>query len=351
MIAQDFLRGAQCKIFIISLVMIITIDIFRLILTLFTILSFNLDDKLYDTFYQKNILIFILFFLTIQIPLFFILFIMSITCWKGNFFLKILETQSQRFLLISDLLIVNLIVSSLGIYSYILLRDEINLREKLSDPQMDKIQQLKIENKAALIISVAQIFSLILFIIGLIITYKNRSDQAIIENEGGYGEDFQKLPQKTVFIISLILIIISTFAQSCMSSYHVKKCKPKFSFDYCFKNDDCFCWDNFHLFIYLLIIGGIQFLFFSILLIISKTCFKGKFLLKILENQIKTYSIVFVGTIIYIFGIIFGILVFLNFIYFQNNENKAFKNEKMIYLSFSLAQCFSLILFFLLDFL
>lgn len=306
MIEEDILRNPQKIIFIISLAGLFFSNLFQLIV------SFIYQDD-----YDLIIYVISLILFSPQLILLIIFYITSKTCWKHNFFHKLLNTHLNRFLILFFVITISTISFLFGVIELMLIKkDDYNISFYM-----------------LLVSTILQIIFIFVFIIGVVCAFMNHSDKEILEtaNFEDFSQDFFRNPQKKIFFVSIIGIYSSTIPITLLSFiYYLNYDLENFIFSFI----NC-------------ILGLLQFLFVLIMLIVSKSCWKGNFFLNLIKNPYIRYTIILFGSALYILVFSCGILVSIEL--FKNcNYKKSILSRigTVIFLVFIVIQFVSLIIFY-----
>lgn len=266
----------------------------------------------YDGFVMALILI---VFLSLQNLISIIYLVISLTCWKGQFFEKIYQSFLNRFFYFADIIITHIPIIAISAM-FLTLPDYGN--------------RLKILKYIIFSISIIQCIFFIILLIGLIISCKIQSDKDTIENSGNEDtiQNFFNDPQKKLMQISLIVFALFTIVSFIDSIVlYIKDKKQLFSFE-----------------LISALIGGFVIFISIVFLVISQTCWKGTFVNKLIGNNIKRLVLFLISFIISISYITFELLHFV-FAFDDIKKSKLHAFEISLTLICPLLQFISLIVF------
>lgn len=233
----------------------------------------------YDSFVMALILI---VFLSLQIIVSIVYMIIGFTCWKGQFLEKMFKSYLNRFFYYSDLIITHIPIIVVGMMFLTL---------------PDYEPKLKTLKYVILSFSILESVFFIILIISLIISCINQSDKETFDNSEieDTNQSFFQNPQKTIMQISLITLFSFTFIELIISIVMFLGDHKK-----------AFSIEMINAFL-----SGIVLVFLLVLLIISQTCWKGTFLIKLVENKIRRLIGFLLGFLFYIGYITFEIIQFV----------------------------------------
>ena len=301
-------QGLQKQMFIISSIGFAFTDFVQIIST---IIYFIWGTR-YDGFVLALIL---LVFLSLQVVISIVFIIISFTCWKGQFFEKIFKTYLNRFFYFSDLIVTHIPIISISMMFITL---------------PDYEHKLGILKYIIFSISIIQSIFFITIIIGLIMICKIQSDKETIENSDteDINQSFFRDPQKKMMQISLGFLFTFTIIDFILSVIL-----------YCKNSTQLFSVEMINS-----LFGGFSNVFLIVMLIVSQTCWKGTFVIKLVETKIRRLVGFLILFLYYVGYIAFELLYFfLNFSH--SNKDKLFIFELSLSIVCPLIQLISLIVF------